>query len=119
MNKKKILSAVAIIAIGAAGIGAATIAVAEPAPAGAKSHPFFANAHWDDDFDDRARYGPMPVPNVDAIKRAGIVHLIEVERDDGRIEVEGFDAQGREIKAVMDRQGKRVLSVRRDQHWDD
>jgi hypothetical protein len=116
---KKILSAVAAVAIAAAGIGAATVALAGPAPAGAKDQPFFANVHWDDDFDDRRRYGPMPMPDIDAIKRAGIVHVVEVERDDGRIEVEGFDAQGREIKVIMDRQGQRVLSVRRDQHWDD
>lgn len=116
---KKILPAVAVVAIAAAGIGAATVALAEPAPAAARNQPYFANVHWDDDLDDRRRYGPMPVPNADAIKRAGIIHLVEVERDDGRIEVEGFDAQGREIKVVMDRQGRRVLSVRRDQHWDD
>lgn len=117
--KKKILSAAAVLAIGAAGAGAATVALAGPAPAGTRNQPFFANTHWDDDFEDRGRYGPMPVPNADAIKKAGVVHLVEIERDDGRIEAEGFDAQGREIKVVMDRQGQRVLSVRRDQHWDD
>lgn len=116
---KKILTAVALVAVGAVGIGAGSIALAGPAPAAARGQPFFANVHWDDDFDDRRRYGPMPVPNADAIKRAGIVHLVEIERDDGRIEVEGFDAQGREIELIMDRQGQRVLSVRRDRQWDD
>lgn len=117
--KKKILSAIAVVAMGATGVGAATVAWAGSAPAGARSQPFFANVHWDDDFDDRRRYGPMPVPNADALRRAGIVHLVEVERDDGRIEAEGFDAQGREIKVIMDRRGQRVLSVRRDRHGDD
>ena len=42
-----------------------------------------------------------------------------MERDDGRIEVEGFDAQGREIKLTMDRAGKRVLSSRIDRDRDD
>ena len=115
---KKILVTVAAVAIGGAGIGAATVALAGPAPAGAKDQPFFANDHWDDDFDDRRRYGPMLVPDANAIKRAGIVDVVEIERDDGRLEVEGFDAQGREIKVIMDRQGKRVLSVRRDRDWD-
>jgi len=114
---KKILSAIAIAVVGST--AAASSALAGPAPAAAKDQPFFANVHWDDDFDDRRRYGPMPVPNADAIKRAGIVHLVEVERDDGRIEVEGFDAQGHEIKLVMDRKGQRVLSARRDQYPDD
>ena len=114
---KRILAAVAIAGVGA-GI-AATAAFAEPAPAAAKGQSFFANVHWDDDFDDRRRYGPMPVPNADAIKRAGIVDVVEIERDDGRIEVEGFDARGRKIELRMDRRGQRVLSVRRDADRDD
>lgn len=113
---KRILSALAIVAVGAA---AASAALADPAPAGAKGEPFFANVHWDDDLDDRRRFGPMPVPNADAIKRAGIAQVVEVERDDGRIEVEGYDAQGRKIELRMDRRGQRVLSVRRDTEWDD
>ena len=116
---KKILSVAAIAAAATAGLAVASGALAGPAPTAAKNQPFFANVHWDDDFDDRRRLGPMPVPNADAIKRAGIVHVVEIERDDGRIEVEGYDAQGREIELVMDRQGQRVLSVRRDRHWDD
>jgi hypothetical protein len=113
---KKILSAAAMAAACAAAIAVTSGALAGPAPTAAKSHPFFANAHWDDDWEDRRRYGPMPVPNIDAIKRAGIVHVVEIERDDGLIEVEGYDADGRKIELVMDRQGQRVLSVKRDRH---
>jgi hypothetical protein len=43
----------------------------------------------------------------------------EIEFDDGLIEVEGFDAQGREIKLYMDRDGKKILSKRVDDCWDD
>lgn len=113
---KKILSAAAMAAAGAAAIAVTSGALAGPAPASGKNHPFFANAHWDDDWEDRRRYGPMPVPSVDAIKRAGIVHVVEIERDDGLIEVQGYDAEGRKVELVMDRQGRRVLSVERDRH---
>ncbi|BAV66677.1 MULTISPECIES: hypothetical protein [Sphingomonadaceae] len=116
---KRSLLAVALGAAGVGGIVVASTALAEPVPAAAKNQPFFANAHWDDDFDERRRFGPMRVPNVDAVKRAGIVDVVEIERDDGRLEVEGFDAQGREITLHMDRRGQRVLSVRRDRDWDD
>lgn len=115
---KKMLLTLAIVAAGSTAV-AATVAFAEPAPAAARSQPFFANVHWDDDFEDRRRYGPMPVPNADAIRKAGIVDLVEIERDDGCIEVEGYDAQGRKIELRMDRRGQRVLSVRRDADRDD
>ena len=45
-------------------------------------------------FDDRRRDRAMPLPTADAIKRAGIVEAIEVERGDGRIEVRDFDTPG-------------------------
>jgi hypothetical protein len=59
--------------------------------------------------------------NVDeeVIRRAGMVRVKEIEFDDGLIEVEGFDAQGREIKLYMDRDGKKILSKRVDDCWDD
>lgn len=116
---KRIVSAIAIVAACAGGGAVTVAALAESAPATAKNQSFFANAHWDDDFEDRRRFGPMPMPNVNAIKRAGIVDVVEIERDDGRLEVEGYDAQGRKIKLHMDRRGERVLSARRDRDWDD
>jgi hypothetical protein len=113
---KRFVAAMAVIGIGTA---AATAVLAGPAPAAAKDQPIFAGAHWDDDDDDRRRYGAMSLPNADAIRRAGIVDIVEVERDDGRIEVEGYDAQGRRLELHMDRQGQRVLSQRRDRDRDD
>lgn len=115
---KKMLTVLAAAVVGSMA-AVATVAIAQSAPAAAKNQPFFANAHWDDDFEDRRRYGPMPVPNADAIKRAGIVDVVEIERDDGRIEVEGFDSRGRKIELYMERSGQRVLSIRRDTDWDD
>ena len=87
----------------------------------------FAYTDWDDDDDDRRRYGPMPRPDIRALNRAGIVRVTDVERDDGRLEIEGYDAQGRKMEARMDIRGQRVLSAwldrddddRRDDRWDD
>lgn len=112
------------LAIAAAGMIAATasVAAADPAPRGVvQDRGYWAGVDWDDDDDDRRRYGPMPVPSVEALRRAGMVRVEEVERDDGRIEVEGRDARGRELKIVMDARGQRVLSARidRDDDYDD
>lgn len=100
---------------------AATVAIAAvPAPAGTASDPFWTHVHWDDDDrDDDGHFSqhaaaPMPVPDAEAIKRAGMAVVHEVERDDGMIEVEGRDASGRELDIRMDAQGKRILSVRYD-----
>lgn len=116
----------AIALIGGIGIGAASAALAGPSAAAlaeAVKDPLYAATHWDDDDDDRfnrlRQASPMPVPDAAAIRRAGIVRVKEVERDDGRIEVEGYDAQGREIDLIMDAAGKRVLSTRREHRWDD
>lgn len=98
---------------------AATVAIAAvPAPAGTANDPFWTHVHWDDDDDDdhinqRAAV-PMPVPDAEAIRRAGMAVVHEVERDDGLIEVEGLDASGRKLDLKMDAQGKRVISVRHD-----
>lgn len=95
------------------------VVAAQPAPAEARGQAYWAETRWDDDHDDRRRHGPMPVPNVGVLKKAGMVRVVEVERDDGRIEVEGYDASGRELEIRMDAKGQRVLSVRRDDDWND
>lgn len=102
-----------ILATGVALVSTAAIAGDRP-PAAAQGQPFWAGVEWDDDDDNRRRHGAMPLPNADALKRAGMVRVTEVERDDGRIEVEGYDARGQELKIRMDARGQRVLSVRRD-----
>lgn len=114
----------AIALITAIGIGTSSVVFAggSPAPKSAQNNPLFASAQWNDDDDlhnTRGQVTPMPVPDVAAIRRAGIVRVMEVERDDGRIEVEGHDAQGRKIELHMDRMGKRVLSSRLDNDRDD
>lgn len=123
----------ALIAV-AAFAGVATAAPA-PAPTGAapsttatpvaaqSRDDAFAYTDWDDDADDRRRYGAMPRPDIRALNRAGIVHVTDVERDDGRLEIEGYDAQGRKMEARMDVRGQRVLGAWRDRddddRWDD
>lgn len=102
----------------------APAAPASPPPAALQSREGpFAYTDWDDDDDDRRRYGPMPRPDIRALNRAGIVHVTDVERDDGRLEIEGYDAQGRKMEARMDIRGQRVLGAWRDRddddHWDD
>ncbi|MBJ7498297.1 MAG: PepSY domain-containing protein [Sphingopyxis sp.] len=97
---------------------AATVAIAAaPAPEGAANDPFWSQVHWDDDDNDDFRQRaatPMPVPDTDAVRRAGMTVVHEVERDDGLIEVEGLDADGRELDIKMDAQGLRVISIRHD-----
>lgn len=121
--------ALAVIAAAAAA-GAAFAAPAVPAPAAssvtqaAPSNGDWAGVRFDDDDDDRRRYGPMPRPNREALRAAGMTRIDEVERDDGRLEVEGWDAEGREIEVHMDLRGQRVLHVDRDDdrrgdRWDD
>jgi hypothetical protein len=105
--------------------GAATAAVpAGPgAPRGQPANDFWAHAEWDDDSDQRRRFGPMPRPDVRALRAAGFAGVTGVDRDDGRIEIEGFDADGRPLEAIMDIRGRRVLRVWRDldlwDRWDD
>lgn len=102
--------------LAAAGIAlASTSANADDRPpAAAKGQSFWAGVNWDDDDDERRRHGTMPLPNANALKSAGVVRVTEVERDDGRIEVEGYDRHGRELNVRMDARGQRVLTVRRD-----
>lgn len=101
--------------VAAAGIAiASTAAIANTqAPAGAINVPFWSGAVWDDDDYSLPRKA-MPVPNVEVLKRAGMVRVKEVERDDGRIEVEGYDRNGHELEIDMDASGQRILRVRHD-----
>lgn len=125
-----LLSLAAIAGVATAAPTPARVAAAVSAPAPAAAPPvvanpnrddFYAHADWDDDDDDRRRYGRMTRPDMGSLRAVGIVRVTEVERDDGRIEVEGRDARGREIDVLMDAQGRRVLDVRRDSddRWDD
>lgn len=113
------------LATGAIGATAAVAAIpsapatAAPTAANAQDDRGWNDVRWDDDDDDRRRYGPMPRPNVEALRRVGMVRIVEVERDDGRLEVEGYDRRGREIDVKMDLSGRRVLSVDRDDDRDD
>jgi hypothetical protein len=118
----KRIAAIAVITAIGIGASSAVFAGGAPTPKAAQNDPFFASAHWDDDddhYNPRRQVAPMPVPDAAAIRKAGIVRVAEVERDDGRIEVEGYDAQGSKIELHMDRTGKRVLSSRVDRERDD
>ena len=101
--------------------GSAVAAPAQKAPEAprAAADDFWAYARWDDDRDDRRRHGPMPRPDQAALRAAGVVRVLEVERDDGRLKVEGVDARGREIDVLMDVAGRRVLASRIDRRDDD
>lgn len=120
-------SAIAAPAVAPAVTTAAATAAAAPAPARAADddREFYGWTLWDDDDDDRRRYGRMPRPDMGALRAIGIVRVTEVERDDGRLEVEGRDARGREIDVLMDASGRRVLHWRydrdddRDDRYDD
>ena len=108
-----------LILLAGAGVVATSAAVAaRPAPAAAQGQAYWSETRWDDD-DDRRTRGTMPVPDAEALKRAGLVRVVEVERDDGRLEVEGYDASGRALDIDMDAKGRRVLKVDRDDDWDD
>lgn len=121
------LIAAASLTLGGIGAVAFAQAPAVPAPAPAKPAPppakpapasdMWANVHWDDQ-DGPRRAGPMPKLNSEALRRAGIVKVREVERDDNRIEVEGWDAQGHEVEVKMDSSGQRVLRVKVDRDDD-
>ena len=111
---------VATGAIGATAAIAASSPTQAPAAAAAQDDRAFQNVHWDDDDDDSRVRGPIPRPNVEALRRVGMVRIVEVERDDGRLEVEGYDRNGREIDVKMDASGQRVVAVDRDDdRWDD
>lgn len=117
------LAAVAGVAIAAPAPAAApgAAAASAPAPAAQSRDDFFAYTDWDDDDDDRRRYGRLPQPDIRALRAAGMVRVTEVERDDGRLEIEGYDARGRKLEALMDVRGRRVLDIRHDRdddRWD-
>lgn len=103
-----------LIVLLATGATATAVIASDLAPAGAQGQPFWANVHWDDDDDELRRLGPMPLPSEQALKAAGVVRVVEVERDDGQLEIEGYDADGRELDIKMDATGQQVLSVKHD-----
>lgn len=113
----------AVLAMTLTGGAAAAAPVAGPAAPRPAADGFWAHARWDDDRDDRRRYGPMPRPDQAALRSIGVVRVLKVERDDGRLEVEGVDAQGREIDVLMDVAGRQVLAWKVDRddddRWDD
>ena len=111
-------SAVAAPMLTSAPATAAAVAAAPASAAGAQDR-FWDHTRWDDDGDDRRRYGAMPRPDRAALRAIGIVSVHEVERDDGRLEIEGRDARGREIDVLMDRNGRRVIAHRVDHDDDD
>jgi opacity protein-like surface antigen len=128
MTMKLPLIALAALGLTAATAAAATVASNQAAPAAATvnhvgaaaaANSFFAGADVDDDRDNRRRYGPMPQLDESVLRRAGLVRVREIDRDDGRIEVEGYDAQGREIEMDLDLTGRRILHIDRDDDRDD
>lgn len=116
----KIRLPIALAAFAAVAVGGVAVA----APVSTSTQPglgdvFWASARWDDDDAADRRFRatparPMPRPDQAALRAAGVTRVTEVERDDGRIEVEGRDAQGRELEVKMDAAGKKVLRVERD-----
>lgn len=128
MNKQVSSIAVAAAVLVAAGVAVASPVVsqapvsAEPAPRPAAAQPvaggFWTHAQFEQDADDNRRYGTLPRPNRPALSRVGVVQVLEVEWDDGQIEVEGLNAQGREVDVVMDRTGQRVIR-HKVERWDD
>jgi hypothetical protein len=82
-------------------------------PAAAAKISYFADALWNDS--DAHRHimarGEMPVPDAATLQRAGMVRVREVERDQGRIAVEGNDQLGRPMNVTMDVHARYVLAV--------
>ncbi len=127
---KKHLASLSLVAaaLTATGIALASPALAahqarsgeapRPAASQARADDFWAYARFEQDYDDDRRYGALPRPSRQALSRIGVVMVLDVEWDDGRIEVEGVDARGREVDVVMDRTGQRVLR-HRVERWDD
>lgn len=79
---------------------------------------FWSSAEFENDDDDNRRYGNLPRPSRAALSGIGITRVLEVEWDDGRIEVEGLDARGREVDVIMDRTGQRIIR-HKVERWDD
>ena len=112
--KKFVLAGAAAAAVIAGGVAATGALANTPAAVKQVAGDFWAGVHWDDDDDDRGVRGPIPRPDEAALRKAGVVRITEVERDDGQIEVEGYDAQGRELDVTMDAKGQKVLRVEHD-----
>lgn len=112
--KKFVIAGAATVAVIAGGLVATGAIANTPAAVKQVAGDFWAGAHWDDDDDDHRVRGPIPRPSEAALRKAGLVRVTEVERDDGRIEVEGYDAQGRELDVTMDTKGQKVLRVEHD-----
>lgn len=63
---------------------------------------------------DRCR-GPVSAQDAVWIARsAGLIHVAGVECDDGRWEVEGRDARGRDMEVEIDRRTGHILDIERD-----
>jgi uncharacterized membrane protein YkoI len=76
------------------------------------SMPLFATPAMGDD--DRCR-GPITAEEAMRIARtAGLMRVEEVDCDDGKWEVEGQDARGREIEVEVSARSGRILDVDRD-----
>lgn len=113
----------AVLAVALMGGAAVAAPVADPAATRPAADGFWTHARWDDDYDDRRRYGPMPRPDQAALRSIGVVRVLEVERDDGRLEIEGVDRRGRHVDVLMDAAGRQVLGWKFDRddddRWDD
>lgn len=112
--------AVAGIAVAAPQVANSQVATNQVAPATQTrtTDPFWAQTEWDNDADDLRRYGALPRPSKSALRAIGVTRVLEVEWDDGQIEIEGLNAQGREVDVVMDRAGRQVLRSKVER-WDD
>lgn len=127
---KKSISLVSLSALAIIGAGVVLTAPAWANDEARTEHPvraavaqttadrFWGSAEIEHDDDDNRRYGALPHPSRNALADIGMVRVLEVEWDDGLIEIEGVDARGREIDAVMDRTGQRVIR-HKVERWDD
>ena len=62
-----------------------------------------------------AAAGPVSIEDVRAMALdKGIVKIEEVELDDGLWEVEGYDANGREIEMKVDAASGNIIKLERD-----
>lgn len=59
--------------------------------------------------------GPITAEQaIEIAKQQGIVTVDEVDRDNGKWEVEGKDASGREIEVDIDASSGKVIKIERD-----
>lgn len=128
MKKSVSLVSLSALAIMGAGVVLTAPALANDAPKAGQparaanvqptADRFWDAAEFEHDQDDNRRYGALPRPSRAALTAIGVTRVLEVEWDDGLIEVEGLDARGREIDIVMDRTGQRVIR-HKVERWDD